>query len=496
MNLISATQLYDFVQCPHRVSLDVFGDQRKRDEPNAFVELLWDQGLEHELATLTKLAAPTNLRTIEDAAARERATLEAMLRGDPLIYGGRLVVDDLVGEPDLLEIRNGRYIPGDIKSGSGFDGDEDDAKLKRHYAYQLAHYVHILERLGRSDGSHEAFVIDRTGGRVPYALDEPQGIRNLESWWNAYLVALAAVRSLTTQPASSLAALSASCKLCHWYSHCKDQLIDADDLTLVAELGRSKRDSLSSELPNVQALADCDPSVYIDKKKTRFTGIGPDSLVKFHLRAKLLKTKDAKPYLKAKVNLPVSRREVFFDIEADPMRDVVYLHGFIEREHGQPETAQFIAFFAEGIKPSDEALAFGSAWDFLKERVKYSTVYYYSKYERTAYRKLADKYPEVCARSDVDELFSQSAMIDLYEVVRSSTEWPTYDQSIKTLAQFANFRWRDTHPSGAASIEWFHRYIEQNDAAVKKRILDYNEDDCLATGVVVDAIRRMPECGV
>jgi len=76
-------------------------------------------------------------------------------------------------------------------------------------------------------------------------------------------------------------------------------------------------------------------------------------------------------------------------------------------------------------------------------------------------------------------------------VVKKATEWPTYDQSIKTLAQHLGFRWRDTHPSGAASIEWYHRWIESGDPAIRQRILDYNEDDCLATGVVVDVIRRM-----
>lgn len=48
-------------------------------------------------------------------------------------------------------------------------------------------------------------------------------------------------------------------------------------------------------------------------------------------------------------------------------------------------------------------------------------------------------------------------MIDLYtDVVRKHTEWPTYNQSIKTLAQYLGFQWRDTHPSGAASIEWYN----------------------------------------
>jgi hypothetical protein len=34
--------------------------------------------------------------------AKERLTIEAMDRGEPLIYGGRLSADDLVGMPDLL----------------------------------------------------------------------------------------------------------------------------------------------------------------------------------------------------------------------------------------------------------------------------------------------------------------------------------------------------------------------------------------------------------
>lgn len=60
-------------------------------------------------------------------------------------------------------------------------------------------------------------------------------------------------------------------------------------------------------------------------------------------------------------------------------------------------------------------------------------------------------------------------------MVKKATEWPTRDHSIKTLAKYLGFNWRDTHPSGAASSEWFNRWIETGDAAVKQRILDYNE---------------------
>ncbi len=53
------------------------------------------------------------------------------------------------------------------------------------------------------------------------------------------------------------------------------------------------------------------------------------------------------------------------------------------------------------------------------------------------------------------------------------------------------YAWRDTHPSGAASIEWFHRWVETGDPTIRQRILDYNEDDCRATRVLRDALDSM-----
>lgn len=490
--MITASQLYDLIQCPHRFALDIHGDQSKRDDPNAFVQLLWEQGIDHETQIVNTLGISVSMKDVLPNE-RELATLDAMKRREPLIYGGRIVSGDLIGEPDLLELRNDRYIPGDIKSGAGLEGTEDsDGKLKKHYAVQVAHYVHILEGMGFSDGSREAFIVDRTGGKVPYVLLEPQGIRNTNTWWDSYVDTLAIARVLAADGSTSRGALCGNCKLCHWYSHCKKELISADDLTLIAELGRAKRDALVQQIPTVTALANIDPDSYVKGKKTEFPGIGPDSLFKFCDRAKLLVTPSAKPYIKKSFTLPMAGKEVYFDIEADPMRDVVYLHGFVEREHGRPDTAKFIPFFSESPDPHHEEAAFSDAWQYLTQRAQDSIIYYYSKYERTAYKKLAEKYPAGCSVEDVEALFSNSSMIDLlYDIVVPCTEWPTYDRSIKTLAQYLGFQWRDSNPSGAASIEWYHRWIESQDPSIRKRILEYNEDDCLATGIVVDGIRAI-----
>jgi predicted RecB family nuclease len=267
----------------------------------------------------------------------------------------------------------------------------------------------------------------------------------------------------------------------------------AGDLTLIAELGRASRDKIGGVIPTIQAFADSNPDTFVQGKKTIFPGIGSDSLFKFHSRALLLSTPGATAYLKERVDFPISHKEVFFDIEVDPMRDVVYLHGFVEREYKRADTATFMPHFAAGIKPIHEEAAFRSAWKYLTARVQDSTIYYYSKYERTEYKKLAEKYPAVCTVGEVEALFASPVMIDLYfDVIKRATEWPLYNQSIKTIANYLGFQWRDASPSGAASIEWYNRWIETDDPAIKQRILDYNEDDCLATGVVVDAIRALP----
>ena len=41
---IAASMLYDLVQCPHRVTMDLFGDFTKRDPITPFVKLLWERG--------------------------------------------------------------------------------------------------------------------------------------------------------------------------------------------------------------------------------------------------------------------------------------------------------------------------------------------------------------------------------------------------------------------------------------------------------------------
>lgn len=482
--------LYDLTTCPHRVTMDLFADSRDRDAANPFVQMLWEKGSLFEAETIGKLGIPFLDLSKYEISEKEQLTNEAMRRGENLIYGGRIQHDDLVGLPDLLRGGPGGYMAGDIKSGSGEEGPEDQSKPKPHYAVQLALYTDILERKGLSPG-RRAFVWDVHGREVTYNYAETYGTRDPRTLWQDYEDCLQEARAIVERRAQTLPAYSSACKLCHWYSACLKRLTEDNDLTLIPELGRSKRDGMSAHVRTVRELAAANLDDFMAGKKTVFPGIGPEVLQKFHLRATLQTMQDAKPVLYGPIRLPEHSLELFFDIEVDPMRDICYLHGFVERRGRDNSTEKFVSFFADAPTPEAEGRAFADAWRYLRDN-RPCSIYYYSKYERTIYRKLREKFPAVCSADDIEELFDVAHAIDLYyDIVKKATEWPTKDLSIKTLAKYLGFAWRDTHPSGAASIEWYDRWVKTGDERVRQRIMDYNEDDCTATRVVLDGIRNL-----
>ena len=177
---VTASILYNLIECPQRVALDAFGDVAKRDEISPFVRLLWERGTLFEHETISKLQLPVVDLSGVNELDRERLTLDAMTKGEPLIYAGCIRAGDLFGKPDLLRKELGGYIPGDVKSGRGKEGGDDDhdGKPKRHYAVQLGLYLNILERLNLSAG-RRAFVLDIKGNEVLYDfsnLSEPESL--------------------------------------------------------------------------------------------------------------------------------------------------------------------------------------------------------------------------------------------------------------------------------------------------------------------------------
>ena len=499
MNLTSSI-LYNYMQCPHRVWRDLHGPLEERSvEENPFVELLWQKGVLHEERVVASLGEYADLRP-GGMDERLNRTTEHMRAGTPLIYQGVLQHGELLGIPDLLRLSGGGcYTPMDIKSGLGLEGIDEDiggGRLKSHYAVQLCLYLEILEKSGFSAGN-SGIILDIRGNEVVYDLDRPRGPRTPAPWTALYEQIKEEVKLLINDSARNTPALSGVCKLCRWYRSCRDWCEAADDLSMIFCLGRGKRDALNHDLgvKKVGNFQGVDFESVMDRKKTDrgfLRGMGEKTLRRIAARAEIL-SKNKPPLVYEKIEFPNVETELFFDIEDDPTQDFIYLHGLYRREASREN---FVYFFAVECSPEQERNAWAEFWDFMdKYDLSRTAVYFYSAHEKTVYRKLREKYPDVISEDKLESFFEHENVIDLYGIVYKNTDWPLSSYSVKDIANYLGFNWRDKSPSGVLSIQWFNEYLKTQDPGIFQRIIEYNEDDCRATMVLKDGLKKLSDAG-
>jgi uncharacterized protein len=386
-----------------------------------------------------------------------------------------------------------------VKSGVCVEGvaldadDGDDGKPKKHYAIQLALYVDALQRLG-FEARRSGIILDIRGTEVRYDLNAPQGARTPETYWQLYVRSRQAVAELLSGKDKNDPAISGVCGLCPWYESCRRWAAQVDDLTGLFYVGRKVRDSLVHDTgaQTIAALCSLDLPEVLRRRETEkgfLKGIGEKTLQKTVTRARVMRI-ERKPVLYEDVEFPDVEVELFFDIEDDPTQEFVYMHGAYERSRSGE---RYLDFTATDMSEEAERDAWARFWEYVRSLLPQSfAVYYYSKHERTTYRRMRERYPEVVSPEELEWFFDPSRAIDLYgDVVFRKTDWPLGSYSLKAIAQYFGFRWRDETPSGALSIQWFNEFVTSRDEAVLDRIRKYNEDDCRATLVLKDALARM-----
>lgn len=384
----------------------------------------------------------------------------------------------------------------DIKSGSGFEGGDEEfgeeGKPKKHYAVQLSLYSDILISLGYST-QKVGYVIDVHKDKVEYNLTASMGVKTPQSFWDFYLETKATVESLIQNTSSNSPAMASSCKLCSWYESCKTWAKNNDDATQLFYVGRSVRDTLQKDIgvSTVTGLLGVSTSDLLAKKKKDkefLKGLGESKLNSAVKRANIF-SKQLPPVLYEKIDIPSVSYELFFDIEDDPTVEFVYLHGIYVRTK---ESKEFKYFVTKDNSRNSEKETWAEFWKYIKSLPPNDyAVYYYSHHEKSTYKNLQKKYPDIISSEEVEAFFENPKVIDLYQTVLKYTDWPVSSYSLKGLATYLGFKWRDETPSGALSIQWYNEYLKDSDPAKLNRILEYNEDDCIATMVLKDQLEAM-----
>ncbi len=480
--MTTATDIANYVRCARRSYLDVHGDPAKKLPPSAFLQLLWEGGRVHEDDVIGRWAAvPVPAGTLPERAAK---TVQLMEKGVPAIYHGLLQTNDLVGEPDLLVRLDGyvsryglyAYIPVDVKNGNAFT-DAANTKPKPVYAVQLCVYAELLMTVqgmlppvGR--------IIDRDG--IEQAYDLAAFFPEYERLRDEFLE----VRSGSRETRSGW---KSACTACEWQKHCWEELKAADDLTTVDGLGESYRERLwTIGIKTASDLAAADPATLATVK-----GIKGARATIWTRKARVQKS--GEPLRLASWTPPDVAVEVSYDVEDFTFEPFVYLHGLLVRGAGgnaytaseftEHDFGQFQPVCAAAGDTEVEVWARFLAKIEELEQLGPMAVYVYSHHEKSVLKRLAELYGGSTA---LDRFIA--SFIDLERVMKRCVVFPTDSSTLKALAQWMGFRWRDDDPGGAQSLAWWNDYWTDpaTNAHLRDRVLRYNEDDVRASFVLKD----------
>jgi predicted RecB family nuclease len=484
--LLTADLLLNYQRCARRAFLDVYGDIDQRDAPNDYVLKLIQDSRENQLTVMADQPYAQPRYPSGDLAAGAKATLELMQQGVERIYQGVLMVEQedgitLVSIPDVLVKQPGwsyfgdwLYVPTEIKLGK---------RPKMEYQITLAFHVQVLAAV-QGAWVEDAWLLLREKGA--YAIDLWEMLPRMQEVLDACI-------EILKQPQEPEVFIARNrCGLCHWFNHCYSIAKDRRHLSLLPGVTPMRYVQLQAlKMTTVEALADANP-----KQLELLPGFGSDTAHKLVQQAQsvlqnrafalanlplsssahsVTRSIQSQPPLHA---LPTSSVELYFDIEAEPTLDLVYLHGVLVVDR-LANSQVFYPLVAE--QPEDEQ----QIWQQFLElvwRYPAAPIYHFCPYEAQTVGRLSQLYGTPSHR--VQPLLKR--FIDLHDLVTKSVTLPVESYALKPIARCLGFDWRDPNANGAQSIYWYAQWLATGDRTYLQSILDYNEDDCRATYHIKD----------
>jgi uncharacterized protein len=483
--VFAASDLNDFLACPHRVALNrralERGDARPDDDPT--LEIIARKGREHERRELERLDAggiavvriPEGDNTARDLARAVEATRIAMAAGAPAIYQASFLHDGWTGRADFL-----LRVAEPSRLGA-WSYEVADTKLaigeKPEFIVQLCVYAELL---AAAQGRLPRRVRALFGDGRDAAYDPRRYVAYVRAAQRRFEAAIAGL------DADAVPDRVPACEQCAWAGQCDAVRRGVDHLSLVAGMRRDQTKRLAAAgISTLERLATATAAARPPRmvEKT-FATLQRQASLQLRQRAtgkhvyELLEPRELHGFGALP---PPAHGDVYFDMEGDPLYEpgvgLEYLFGaFVPDAGGQP----YRDFWGE--TRAAERLAFERFVDWLVEHRRqhpHAHVYHYAAYEKTALRRLAMHHG---TREDaVDDLLRGEVLVDLYAVVKSALAQSQDGYSIKKLEIFYGFVREADVRKGDESIVAFEEYLLDRDPARKRDIIRYNEEDCIST---------------
>jgi predicted RecB family nuclease len=488
--IYSATDLTNFLACPHLTQLQLQRFEGKVEAPPersaSSADLAVERGHQHEARHVELMQAEfgNELVSIDGSASDDglraavEATAAAMQDGAPLIYQASFLRDGWMGYADFLARVDD---PSDLGPWSYRPVDTKYARsVKPYFVIQLCLYAELIEAV---QGTPPL--------RIELILGDDRRLSLPTGDFRAYFARmkdrfLAAVEPplIETYPMPV-----EHCEICDWAEPCEERRIEDDHLSQVANLGAAQTRKLNA------AGVETVPELVTATDEVRPKGMSIATFEKLRAQA-ALQVSERETGEKSLILLEPrqagegpprgfgllpqpSDGDLFFDIEGDPFYDdgLEYLWGVSYLEDGEP---RFRPFW--GLDHQEERRAFEEFVDFVFERRKRYPdlhVYHYAPYERTALGRLMGKYGS--REEEVDSLFRERVLVDLYRVVEQSMMISRPSYSLKEVEHFYDQNRAAAVKQAGDSVLMFEQWREEHNQSLLEAIEAYNKEDCDST---------------
>jgi uncharacterized protein len=495
----SPSDLIRYMESPYSTWMDryylEYPGKLKPDEASEEQRLIAETGNKHEKTFLSDLVKRGPVTTVERSESSTAQTIEAINRGDDVIYQAHLELAPFRGYADFLK-----------RCGTGDKGQPLyeiwDTKLARktkpYYLVQLCCYAEMLAAVQGALPPTVRIVLG-SGDMPEYATSDfyyyyqqlKQGFLKLMENFDP-----------KEPPAPDPRADHG-----RWSSHAQHWLEEKDHLVLVAGINVSQIKKLNlAGVTTVGQLAKIGPTkirrlsdditqrlaeqarLQVETRDLRRKA-GPDAAVPPAYR--VIFPPEAQPRRGLALLPPRSEGDVFFDMEGYPLaeRGLEYLFGASTR--GRKGALDFHDWWANDDLTEKTAFEGFIDWAYARWKANPSMhIYHYAQYEVTAARRLMGKHG---TREDmVDDLLRNEVFVDLYQIVRQGLRVGEPSYSIKNIEHLYRGKRTGAVASAGQSIVYYANWIESGESAdwnkspLLTKIRDYNRDDCESTVQLCD----------
>ena len=455
--MFRASNMYGLMKEPFGIWCDYFGPAgEKVKEEYRYDDILKQNGIEFENKWISENYP--GAVTIEPEWGEEALenTLKAMVEGAAAIHSASLwsLEDEIYGKADLLVRRD------DLSSDLGeYYYQVKEIKrasvIRDHHSMQAILYNRILGKLQGYTPPAVSVVLPEREGVVHYE-DFSARLGELLGRWRS-------IRDGRFKPEpGGLDKVDSP-----WRVYANKILVENRDLTLLPDVGPATREKLRLEL-GVRRIDDLYQIGAEILKKLFEDKLGTS--IYYHARA----YREGKPVIVPGKTLafPRRKRHLYFDFETSgdlhpEEPEHCYLVGLWDAEEGK-----YIPFLAKGS--AEEQKIFRSFIEYAGNPAD-ACLYHWSDYEVRILEDISARWPELAGGL---EALKQSC-IDLKEVIKQQVYLPVPTYSIKSVAPFLGFNWRQKDVDALESMVLYWDYLKGDEQAVKKAV-DYNEDDCRA----------------